>query len=280
MTNLRKSWLAGIQALSLVMCLQLYGLALQTQAAVAADQPTVLVTGANRGLGLVWTQQYAARGSNVIATARQPVEAAELNELAKQTGRVRIEQLDATDAKSVDALGNRLAGQPIDILINNVGVLGDEEEQRLGSLAADRFDYYMRTNALSALLVTERLLPNIRAGKLKKIAGISAVVASFAVYPRIHSGLYYYKASKVALNMIMRNIAMDTQRDGIAVAVLSPGVVNTYGTESNREAMSPEMMRSMVDINTSVAGMIKVMDQLTLDGSGRWYRYSGDTIEW
>lgn len=246
----------------------------------AADSSTVLVTGANRGLGLVWARQYADRGWQVIATARTPDAAAELLDLAKRTGRVRIEQLDATDATSVDELGKRLVGVPIDVLINNIGVLGDEDEQRLGTLDASRFDSYMRTNALSALLVTERLLPNIRAGKQKKIAGISAVVASFAVYPRIHSGLYYYKASKVALNMIMRNLAMDLAREGIAVAVLSPGVVNTYGTQMDRGAMSPEMRRSMVDIDTSVAGMIRVMDELTPEKSGRWYRYSGEVISW
>lgn len=247
---------------------------------LAADTSTVLVTGANRGLGLVWAQQYAERGWQVIATARTPAAAAELRQLATSTGRVRIEQLDATDATSVDELGKRLAGVPIDVLINNVGVLGDEDEQRLGTLDASRFDFYMRTNVLSALLVTERLLPNIRAGKQKKIAGISAVAASFAVYPRIHSGLYYYKASKVALNMVLRNLAMDLQKEGIAVAVLSPGVVNTYGTEVDHDAMSPEMKRSMVDIDTSVGGMIRVMDELTLEKSGRWYRYSGEVISW
>jgi NAD(P)-dependent dehydrogenase (short-subunit alcohol dehydrogenase family) len=207
-------------------------------------------------------------------------DAAQLRAVARTHSRLRIELLDATDPASVDQLGARLVGQPIDILVNNVGLLGDEDEQRLGSLDAKRFDTYMRVNALSALLVTERLLPNIRAGKLKKIAGISAVVASFAVYPRIHSGLYYYKASKSALNMILRNIALDTGSEGIAVAVLSPGVVNTYGTQTDMTAMSPEMMRSMTDIDTSVSGMMKVLDDLTVEGSGRWYRYTGEVISW
>ncbi len=241
---------------------------------------TVLVTGANRGLGLVWAQQYAERGANVIATARSPAAAVELQALAKRTGRVRIEMLDAVDPVSVKALARRLDGVPIDVLINNIGVLGDEPEQRLGSLDAGKFDSYMQVNVLSALLVSEALLPNIRAGKGGKIAGISARVASFAAYPRIHSGLYYYKASKVALNMVMRNLALDLESDGIAVAVLSPGVVNTYGTEVNHDAMSPEMRSAMVDIDSSVAGMIDVMDKLTLSGSGKWYRYSGEVLSW
>lgn len=263
-----------------VLLLGLILASLPMVATSAADPPTVLVTGANRGLGLAWAQKYAERGWNVIATARRPEEASALRALAARTGRVRIESLDATDPGSVDALAKRLDGLPIDILVNNAGMIGDEPEQRLGSLDPARFDTYMRVNALSALLVTERLLPNLRAGKLKKVAGISARVASFAAYPRIHSGLYFYKASKVALNMILRNLAMDLQSDGIAVAVLSPGVVNTYGTEMNHEAMSPEMRRSMTDIDTSVGGMMRVLDELTLEGSGQWYRFDGSVIGW
>lgn len=242
--------------------------------------PTVVVTGANRGLGLVWARQYAARGWQVIATVREPARATELQALARAGGRIRIEPLDATDPASVEGFAKRLGGLPVDILVNNAGTIGEEPEQKLGQLDPARFDHYMRVNALSALLVTERLLPNLRAGRHKKVAGISARVASFAAYPRIHSGLYYYKASKTALNMILRNLAMDLQGEGIAVVALSPGVVNTYGTPDNHDAMSPEMRASMTDIDTSVAGMIKVLDGLTLEGSGRWYRFTGDVISW
>ncbi len=188
--------------------------------------------------------------------------------------------LDATDPQSIDGFAKRLGGLPIDVLVNNAGTIGEEDEQKLGQLDASRFDAYMRVNALSALLVTEALLPNLRAGNQKKVAGISARVASFAAYPRIHSGLYYYKASKTALNMILRNLALDLQSDGIAVIALSPGVVNTYGTETNHDAMSPEMRRSMTDIGTSVGGMIRVLDELTLEKSGTWYRFDGTRIDW
>jgi len=240
----------------------------------AAEPPTVLITGANRGLGFAFTQKYVARGWNVIATARNPAAATDLKDLASKTSRLRIEQLDVTDPASVNALGERLGGTPIDILVNNAGMLGPEPEQQLGTLDASRFDTYMRVNAFGALLVSERLLPNVRSSKQKKIAGISAVVASFAAYPRIHRGLYYYKASKVALNMVMRNLALDTEADGISVAVLSPGVVNTYGVPMAEE------MRGMVDIDTSVNGMIKVLDGLDLRGTGKWYRYTGEVIAW
>lgn len=248
--------------------------------AEAAESHTVLVTGANRGLGLAWAQQYAERGWSVIATARQPEEASALKGLAAKHPAVRVEALDATDPQSVGAFAKRLSGVPIDVLVNNAGTIGEEEEQKLGQLDASKFDGYMRVNALSALLVTEAMLPNLRAGKQKKVAGISARVASFAAYPRIHSGLYFYKASKTALNMILRNLALDLQSDGIAVVALSPGVVNTYGTETNHDAMSPEMRQSMTDITTSVSGMIRVLDTLTLEKSGSWYRFDGTRLDW
>ena len=265
-----------------LLCIVLLLMASAIESANAATQsaPVVVITGANRGLGLEWARQYAARGWQVVATARRPEDAAALQQLASATGRVRIESLDATDPRSVSAFAQRLRDTPVDVLVNNIGMLGDEPEQKLGALDPDRFDTYMRVNVLSALLVTEALLPNLRSGKHKKVAGISARVASFAAYPRIHSGLYYYKASKTALNMVLRNLAMDLRTDGIAVISLSPGVVNTYGTEMNHDAMSPEMRASMTDIETSVGGMIRVLDALTLEGSGRWYRFDGTQIDW
>lgn len=265
-----------------VICIVLLLLASASDPVRAASDPapTVVITGANRGLGLEWARQYAARGWQVVATARRPGDAAALQQLAGATGHIRIESLDATDPRSVSAFAQRLRDTPVDVLVNNIGMLGDEPEQKLGALDPGRFDAYMRVNVLSALLVTEALLPNLRAGKHKKVAGISARVASFAAYPRIHSGLYYYKASKTALNMVLRNLAMDLRTDGIAVISLSPGVVNTYGTEMNHDAMSPEMRASMTDIETSVGGMIRVLDALTLEGSGRWYRFDGTQIDW
>jgi len=248
--------------------------------AATAQPPTVVITGANRGLGLEWARQYSARGWRVIAAVRSPATATALQQLATDRPLLQIEQLDATDPVSISAFAQRIRTQPVDVLVNNVGMLGDEPEQKLGSLDAARFDTYMRVNALSALLVTEALLPNLRAGQQKKVAGISARVASFAAYPRIHSGLYFYKASKTALNMVLRNLAMDLRADGIAVVSLSPGVVNTYGTEMNHDAMSPEMRASMTDIETSVGSMIRVLDGLDLAASGKWYRFDGSEIDW
>lgn len=242
--------------------------------AVGGDAPTVLVTGANRGLGLAWAEKYAARGWQVIATARRPEAADDLRALAESSDRVRIEKLDVTVPESISALVAQLDGAPIDVLVNNVGMIGLEQGQQFGSLEPAQFDQFMQVNALGALMVTEALMPNVLAGKQKKVAGISAVVASFDVYPRIHPGLYFYKASKAALNMILLNISLDMREEGVTVIALSPGVVNTYGVE-----MSPEMP-GLVDIDTSVDGMIEVLGRVTLTDSGKWYRYNGENIPW
>jgi len=241
--------------------------------AFADDASTVLITGGNRGLGFDFVNKYAAQGWNVIATARKPDEAVALQQLAAQNSRIRIEQLDITDPASVDALGARLTDIPIDVLLNNAGMIGEEPEQQLGSLDPDRFNIFMRTNALGALLVSERLLPNVRASQQKKIVAISALAASFAQYPRMHRGLYFYKASKVALNMIMRNLAMDTAADGVLVTVLSPGVVDTA---NNR---MPDMP-GLVDMDTSINGMMQVIAELTPEQSGQWLRYTGKLLDW
>ncbi len=125
----------------------------------AAEAPTVLVAGANRGVGIVWAQKYAERGSNVVATARRPAQADALRSLAARTGRVRVETLGATDAAPVEALAERLADLPIDVLVNNAGMIGGEDEHKRGALDPELLDTYVRgAIALSALRVTERLL--------------------------------------------------------------------------------------------------------------------------
>lgn len=236
--------------------------------------PTVLITGANRGLGLAWAEKYAARGWNVVTTARRPDAARALRSLAAAYPRVEVLPLDVTVIESIEALAGAIGDRPIDVIVNNAGMIGEEAGQRFRDLDPEQFDTFMRVNAMGPLLVTQRLLPNLLAGEQKKVAALSGRVSSFDVYPRIHPGLYYYKASKTALNMFVRNMAMDLKGEGVSAIVLSPGVVNTYGVP-----MSPSMP-GLVDIDTSVDGMIEVLDRLDVEGSGRWYRYDGAIIPW
>ena len=235
--------------------------------------PTVLVTGANRGIGFEFAKQYAEKGWQVIACARQPVEAAALKKLAAQYPGVTIKQLDVSDLGSIDALAARLEGQPIDILINNAGVFGDFADQSLGALRHDKFDMFMRTNARGALKMSEAFVEHVKAGRLKKIVAITSQAGSFGLNSGGLPGQYFYKASKAALNMFMRNVAADLKEHGIIVGILSPGMVATR--------VAPERkFPGLIEPPESIAGMIEVIDSLTLEQSGAFIRYTSEVQPW
>lgn len=235
--------------------------------------PTVLVTGANRGIGFEFAKQYAEKGWQVIACARQPVEAAALKKLAAEYPGVTIKQLDVSDLGSIDALAARLEGQPIDILINNAGVFGDFADQSLGALRHDKFDMFMRTNARGALKMSEAFVEHVKAGRLKKIVAITSQAGSFGLNSGGLPGQYFYKASKAALNMFMRNVAADLKEHGIIVGILSPGMVATR--------VAPERkFPGLIEPPESIAGMIEVIDSLTLEQSGAFIRYTSEVQPW
>jgi len=235
--------------------------------------PTVLVTGANRGIGFEFAKQYAERGWRVIGCARQPVEAAALKKLAAKYSDITIEQLDVSDLDSVDALAARFKGQPIDILINNAGVFGDFADQSFGGLRHDKFDMFMRTNARGALKMSEAFVENVKAGRLKKIVVITSQAGSFGLNSGGLPGQYFYKASKAALNMFMRNVAADLKEHGIIVGILSPGMVATR--------VAPERkFPGLIEPPESIAGMIEVIDDLTLEQSGAFIRYTSEAQPW
>lgn len=238
----------------------------------AADVPTVLITGSNRGLGLEFTRQYAALGWNVIATARRPDTAEDLKSIAAQRPNVRIEPLDVTNPDQIEALAAKLAGQPIDVLLNNAGTLGSIPGQFFGKLDYDEFTKVMHTNALGPLMLSEALIENVKASRQKKIVAISSLGGSFGRERRGLPGIYFYKASKSALNMLMRTLAQDLESDGVIILLLSPGTVDTgkLGIKSPR----------LVDIEVSIAGMIAVIETATPENSGTFINYAGEIQPW
>ena len=143
---------------------------------------TVLITGGNRGLGLEFARQYAARGWTVIATARNPDEALELRELAIRDG-VTIERLDVLDREAIAALAARYEGKPIDLLINNAGIGGDPALQALGSFDYELFEEAMAVNVYGPLAVSEAFLANVAASRHKKIVAITSGWGVFAAAP-------------------------------------------------------------------------------------------------
>jgi NAD(P)-dependent dehydrogenase (short-subunit alcohol dehydrogenase family) len=241
--------------------------------AAAADYvPTVLITGSNRGIGLEYVRQYAARGWNVIATARKPDEATELRALAASNPRIAIERLDVTDLGAVDALAAKYAGRPVDVLVNNAGITGTPEQQYFGkSSDYDVFAQVLKTNVIAPLKIAEAFLPHLEAGRQKKLVNVSSSEGSIA---GASSGrMYFYRASKAALNMEMRNVALAMKGRGIAVAMINPGPVDT-----DMMARVPKSILRPKDV--AVADLIRITDSLTLENTGQFWDFTGKPLPW
>jgi NAD(P)-dependent dehydrogenase (short-subunit alcohol dehydrogenase family) len=239
------------------------------------EQNTVLITGANRGIGFEFAKQYAEKGWRVLAAARNPDGAGDLHALSEKYPAVSIEQLDVSDPDSIDRLAGKLSGQAIDLIVNNAGIFGEFGDQMFGDLKIDLFDTFMRTNALGPLKMCEAFLPHVASSQQKKMVSITSQAGSFALDSGGLPGMYYYKSSKAAQNMIMRNIAKDVEKDGVAVGILSPGMVNTAG-----ELPPERRFPGIIEPPESIAGMIKVIDGLSLENSGSFIRYNGELQPW
>lgn len=233
------------------------------EAATREARPgTVLITGANRGLGYEFARQYAAAGWKVIGTARDPEEAAEL----KAVERVRVEQLDVADGASVDALAKRLDGVAIDLLINNAGISG--RGRSLETLDVDEVARVLDVNVLGPMRVTKALLPNLRAGEGKTIVGISSGLGSVA--GNTNGGYHGYRESKASLNMFTRSVAAELKGEGFIAIAMSPGWVKTDMGGENA-SLEPEV---------SIAGMRKVIAGLTPEQSGGFWSWDGKQVPW
>ena len=236
-----------------------------------AAGPTVLITGSNRGIGLEFARQYAARGWQVIATARRPDEAAELRRIAAaHPGNVLLETLDVASPASIDALARRLAGKPIDLLLHNAGISGPVPEQMLGRMNYDTFRNVLEVNAVGPMKLSESLLPNVLASTQKKIVLIGTSEASFAGIDAAR--LYWYRASKAAAHMLMLNLAYDLKPKGVAVAVINPGPVDTDMMKGARMPLQPPA--------ESVGKVSAIIDRLDVASTGKFWDYQGGQLAW
>ena len=225
-----------------------------------------VVTGANRGIGLELVRQLAARGDSVHAGARDPSAAPELGALEKAHGGVRVHACDVKDDGSVKAMAKAVAGETVDVLVNNAGVMGKmvslEDLDLTDAMAT--FD----TNALGALRVTRALLPNLRQAKLPRVAHITSGMGSIG--DNTSGGAYGYRMSKAALNMANKSMSIDLKERGIICVVVNPGWVQT--DMGGAGAPTP--------VEDSVGRMIALFDELTLARTGSFIDYRGGTLEW
>lgn len=243
--------------------------------AAEVSKPTVLITGSSRGIGFALAEQYAAQGWGVIATARNPAGASRLQSLAEQYDNVVIEELDVTDFAEIDELAARYRGVPIDVLINNAGILGDNDKQQFGSFDYQSFTAVMDVNARGPIKMFEAFVDHVAASEQKKVMNISSAVGSIKL---AFGGQTFYRASKAALNMAMRNLSREMrraeqpERKSLIVGLIDPGVVKT---EFAKNVPVP-----MIEPEESAAGVIAVIDAYTLKTSGQFFSYTGKQLPW
>ncbi|MGI9329162.1 MAG: SDR family NAD(P)-dependent oxidoreductase [Gammaproteobacteria bacterium] len=232
------------------------------------DGPTtVLVTGANRGIGFEFVKQYAERGHRVIATCRNPDSAEELQAYAADRDNVSVEYLDLQDLAGIDALAERYADGPLDMLINNAALMrGPDKEQSFGSFDWEEFDRFFHTNVRGPLKVTEAFWPQLKAS-----GGTATTLTTGRGRNSIPvPGFSYYKGSKAAIDNFNLDIGRQGRRDGVKVLVLMPGRVATRGEKSTR---------GFVPIEDSVSGMIEVMESHELKQNGKMFRWDGEPVD-
>jgi NAD(P)-dependent dehydrogenase (short-subunit alcohol dehydrogenase family) len=220
--------------------------------------PTFLVTGSNRGIGLEYCKQLQARGDQVIAVCRTP--SPELEALG-----VRIEAgIELTAEEDLDDLVQRLAGQPLEGVILNAGIL---DGNRLENLDSNSLRRQFEVNALAPLLLVAALLPNLQPGS--KLALMTSRMGS--IDDNSSGSSFGYRMSKVALNMAGRSLAIDLRPRGIAVAILHPGLVRTRMVNFNPQGISPE---------EAVRGLLARIDALSLGTSGGFWHANGEVLPW
>lgn len=220
---------------------------------------TWLVTGANRGIGLEYARQIAAAGNRVIATARKPASATALAALQSQfPDHVRIEELDTGDARSIAALAERLAGMPVDVLVNNAGLYGgswstDSQRQTPLAMDYDLWEEIMKVNVMGPFRTVVALLPNLAASDRRLVVNMSSDLGSIANNSQGQS--HAYRSSKAALNMITRGLSVDLAGQGISVISMAPGWTKTdLGGDAAEWETADSVKRQLDVINGITAG--------------------------
>ena len=229
---------------------------------------TILITGANRGLGLEFCKQYAQENWNVIACCREPEKATTLNKLKTQFSNISVLTLDVSDLNQIEQLAKKLNNTAIDILLNNAGIYGDESGHGFGNLDYTQWQKNMTVNVFAPVKLTEVLLPNLERGKFKKVVAMSSLMGS--IEDNGSGGSILYRSSKTALNSVMKSVAIDIHQKEIAVLILHPGWVKTDMGGSNAPMEIPE----------SVTKMRETIANFTLKQSGEFLRYDGKKLPW
>ena len=229
--------------------------------------PTVLITGANRGIGLALARGYAAEGWRVHACCRDPDQAKDLNALKEGSGdRLAVHRLDVTDGPQVANLARELAEEAIDVLINNAGIGGPRGG--FGEIDHDRWQPVFAVNTFAPLRVAERFVEQVARGERKLIVNISSKMGSIAA--NVSSDSIIYRASKTALNQVSKSLSVALAPRGITVILFHPGWVST-DMGGSQAPVTPE---------DSAAGIRAVIARATPTDNGRFFNYDGAELPW
>ena len=234
----------------------------------AKEGPTVLITGANRGLGLEFAKQFSEKGYQVIGTARSPEKAEDL----KATG-AEIMKLDVTNKDEIAALAETLKGRKIDILLNNAGYFGpktlsEEGVSNFETIQGKEMEDCFRINTLGPLFVSQALLPNLKLSEDPKIINISS---RFGIIGEGKNVAWGYSVSKTALNRVVANMHAALKKDGFIVIALGPGHNKTDMGGLERGELQPK---------ESIGKMIPLIEGLTDEQSGKFLYYTGEELPW
>lgn len=229
--------------------------------------PNVLITGANRGLGLTWTRQYAEEGWRVFATCRHPAEARDLQRLAERRPNINIHRLDITVTEDLRAIHWQLQDEPIDVLLNNAGVYLEKGRTAFGHLRYDEWRRTLEVNTFGAIRVTEALWENVAQSDKRLVVIVTSRMGSIGDIKS--GGSYYYRSSKAALNAATRGLAAELEPRGIGVLLIHPGGVMTR--------MGPV---EGLTTEESVRGMRALVERFSMTDSGRFFSYDGSELPW
>jgi NAD(P)-dependent dehydrogenase (short-subunit alcohol dehydrogenase family) len=228
---------------------------------------TVLITGTNRGLGLEFVRHFLGRSDTVIATCRDSSNATELQALAANNENLSLKNLDVSDEQSMAAFATELKDTPIDVFINNAGIYGPRDAN-FGNVGSSEWEQVIRVNAIAPMLLTQLIIGSLRQGTDKKLVYVTSKMGS--IDDNKGGGSYIYRSSKTALNSVVKSLSVDLASEGFSVAVVHPGWVRTDMGGPN----------GLIDVQTSVGGMLAVIDGLSPDNAGEFFNYDGSLIPW
>jgi NAD(P)-dependent dehydrogenase (short-subunit alcohol dehydrogenase family) len=228
---------------------------------------SVLITGANRGIGLGHARAYAERGAEVYATARDPASADDLNALARKHPSLRVLAYDAADPTAADSLKAEFKDAPLDLLFANAGVIGGER-QHFDNLDPEGVVETFRINALAPLQLARAFAKNVARSNKRVMAFQTSLMGS--IEDNGSGGYYSYRASKASLNMFVRSLSRDLASDRIIAVTLHPGWVRTRMGGGSAK----------LTIEDCVAAQQRLLDRATLKESGRFFNYDGVELPW